>query len=290
MSGNTICIVSRAVRIFGAAVVALLMSASVADDDSLRVMSFNIRYGTANDGPDHWVARDQFVTDVIQTFDPDLLGTQETLGFQAQYLRNALPHMAYVGSSRDRNPDGEQCGVLYRKDRFEQLESGQFWLSEMPDEKFSQSWDSSLPRIACWVKLQDRSTGRRLLFVNTHFDHQGAVARRESAAVLRRFVEAQPTDLPVIVTGDFNCAEGSEPYRRLLSSVRLMDTFRSAYPEKQPLEGTFNGFRGTADGGRIDWILCAPDLKIRSAAIIRTDRNGRYPSDHFPVTAELIFP
>src|SRR6056297_3048996 len=130
----------------------LLLSESAAEDAALRVMSFNIRYGSANDGDNHWKTRDSFVIDVIRDFNPDLLGTQETLGFQAKYLQGQLPEMVYVGTSRDANPDGEQCGILYRKDRFEQLEAGQFWLSDTPLVKFSKSWDSSLPRIATWVR------------------------------------------------------------------------------------------------------------------------------------------
>lgn len=259
----------------------------LADDASMRVMSFNIRYGSANDGDDHWKTRDSFVVDVIRDFDPDLLGTQETLGFQAKYLQDQLPQMIYVGSSRDDNPDGEQCGILYCRDRFEQLDAGQFWLSETPQVKFSKSWDSSLPRIATWVRLLDRISKQQLLFVNTHFDHQGQIARQQSAAAIRTFAESQPQSLPVIITGDFNCAEDSEPYATLLGATRLVDSFRIVHPQRQSLEGTFNGFKGTSDGARIDWILCSPEWQVQSAEINRTNRNGKYPSDHYPVSTIL---
>ena len=113
----------------------------------LRVMSFNIRYGSANDGKDSWTNRQVLVVKVIKAFDPDLMGTQETLPFQAVYLNEQLPAYTYIGWSRDQNEAGEQCGIFVRKERFEIIESGQFWLSETPDEKFSKSWDSSLPRV-----------------------------------------------------------------------------------------------------------------------------------------------
>lgn len=270
------------------AALALPLSEHAMAADALKVMSFNIRYGTANDGDNHWDNRHELVIKTVQDFDPDVLGTQETVGFQAEYLKQHLPAYTYVGSSRDANPNGEQCGLLFRTARFELVKSGQFWLSETPDTKFSKSWDSSLPRIATWAQLQDRlNDNQELLFINTHFDHRGSVARLESAKLLRRFVESQPKDLPVIITGDFNCAEASDPYNALAGSDRLSDSYRLVHQQREPNEGTFNGFVGTATGARIDWILCSPQFTTTSASINRFHDNGRYPSDHFPVSAVL---
>ena len=123
--------------------------------------------------------------------------------------------------------------------------------------------------------------------MNTHFDHQGQIARQQSAAAIRSFVESQPQSLPVIITGDFNCAEDSEPYSTVLASTRIVDSFRVFHPQRQALEGTFNGFKGTSDGARIDWILCSPEWQVQSAEINRTNRDGKYPSDHYPVSAVL---
>lgn len=263
-----------------------------AEDPSqaVRVMSFNIRFGTASDGQNHWDLRHSLVDEAIRRFDPDLLGTQETIRFQADYLKQQLPHLTYVGWSRDANKNGEQCGVMFRTERFELLDSGQFWLSETPDSKFSKSWDSSLPRVATWVRLRERRSNSQLVFLNTHFDHKGQVARRESAGVIRRFVEDLPDSLPLIVTGDFNCGEDSKPYAHLVASDRLNDTFRLAHPQRGTEEGTFNGFAGVATGARIDWILASPHWNVQSASIDRFVQEGRYPSDHFPVTAVLSRP
>lgn len=258
------------------------------ETNSIRVMSFNIRYGRANDGDNHWKHRQALVLKTIRRFDPDLLGTQETLKFQAEYLRENLKHLNYVGWSREQNSGGEQCGVLFRATRFELEESGQFWLSETPEKKFSRSWDSSLPRVATWVRLKDRRTDGLLLFVNTHFDHRGPTARLEAARLIREFVESQPADLPVVVTGDFNCAEASAPWQQLTSSARLSDTFRVFQPERGSTEGTFNGFTGRNTGGRIDWILVSRQWAVQAATIDEYSENGRYPSDHFPVTATIV--
>ena len=261
-------------------------SAQTKDATGLRVMSFNIRYGTANDGKDVWMNRREFVVQTIRTFTPDLLGTQETLPFQALYINEQLPDYAYIGWSRDNSKDGEQCGIFIRRDRFDIQESGLFWLSETPDEKFSKSWDSSLPRVATWTRLKDKkSDGREFLFANTHFDHRGEEARKQSGILLRRRLSEMAPKLPMIVTGDFNCDQGSEPYQELLKEDVLRDSFRTVHPNRSNDEGTFHGFSGKPGKVRIDWILATQQFRAVEAAIDRTNIDGRYPSDHFPVTA-----
>jgi len=274
---------------FAVCVLPLVASDSFADegDSSLRVMSFNIRYGKANDGDNSWPHRRKLVASTIKTFDPDLLGTQETLPFQAEYLSEQFPEYSRIGWSREENPDGEQCAIFYRTDRFELVESGQFWLSETPDEKYTKSWDSSLPRVATWTILRDRNDdGREFVFANTHFDHRGAKARLESAHLIHERA-TQLSGAPIVLTGDFNCPEGSEPWQALTVSNLLRDTRRVRYPNAEKSEGTFNGFRGRTDGGRIDWILATDHFGVLEADIDRTNEKARYPSDHFPVTAVL---
>lgn len=256
-------------------------------DSSLRVMSFNIRYGKANDGDDSWPHRRELVVSTIRAFSPDLLGTQETLPFQAKYISEQIPEYSKIGWTREKNPDGEQCTIFYRTERFELVESGQFWLSESPDEKYSKSWDSSLPRVATWAILRDRNDdNREFVFANTHFDHRGAKARLESAHLIHQ----RASDLsgaPIVLAGDFNCPEDSEPWQALTTAKLLRDTWRIRYPQATQPEGTFNGFRGRADGGRIDWILATDHFGVLESGIDRTNEDGRYPSDHFPVTTVL---
>ncbi len=259
---------------------------------TLSVMSFNIRYGTANDGDNRWELRRDLVVKTVEDCSPDLLGTQETLRFQADYLQQHLPEHAYFGRSRDQQPDqGEECGIFYLKQRFEMVQSGQFWLSESPDEVASKSWDSSLPRIATWLLLKDKANNNReLLLLNTHFDHRGEQARLESAKLIRKWLEENYQQHPIVITGDFNCGVDSKPYEWLTrqdSGLTLTDTFRFISPERTQTEGTFNGFRGSKDGARIDWVLCSEHFRIESASIVHSNDNERYPSDHFPITSEL---
>ena len=276
---------------------ALLGSSLTADEArrEIRVMSFNIRYGTANDGENDWDKRKEFLVATIKAFDPDLLGTQETLGFQRDYLADQLPGYAVLGVGRDNGKEkGEMMALYYRQERFEALDEGHFWLSESPDSPGSKSWDSSLPRMVTWVKLTDRknAAGKPIVFFNTHFDHRGPEARRESARLLRRRIDSLAKDCAVIVTGDFNAGEGSPPYQALFANAdhqtALLDCFRVAHPQPGDQEGTFSGFRASAtEGSRIDWIACTHDFQVTSAEIDRTERGGRTPSDHFPVKATL---
>jgi endonuclease/exonuclease/phosphatase family metal-dependent hydrolase len=262
--------------------------------DTLRVMSFNVRLGVADDGENSWQHRRALLARTIQDFDPDLLGTQETWRFQAEYLLEQLPGREYVGWPRQpgNEKDGEECGILFRTARFEKLDAGQLWLSETPDVPGSRSWDSSLPRVVTWVKLRDRRRPDAVLwFFNTHFDHRGAEARRRSALLVRaRLQELDPSEA-WIVTGDFNCAEDSPPYAALVGEgndgLTVVDSYRVVHRRRADDEGTFNGWGRTRSGGRIDWVLHSPAFDTLSAAIDRTEEGGRFPSDHYPVTAVL---
>jgi endonuclease/exonuclease/phosphatase family metal-dependent hydrolase len=271
------------------AVSAIPLLAQEADD--LRVMSYNVRVGVADDGEDSWENRKGFLSKTAQDFDPDLLGTQETWDFQAKYLLEQLPGRTYVGWPREPDTDNtEHCALLYRTARFEKKDSGQYWLSETPKVPGSKSWDSAYVRIVTWVELRDRRRPEtRLFFFNTHFDNRGTEARLQAARMLRdRLRELEPSDAWV-VTGDFNCGEDSPPYLELIGAegLTVVDSYRAAHPVREEGEGTGHRFSGERSGPRIDWILHSKHFTTVSAAIDRTEKDGRFPSDHFPVTAVL---
>ena len=262
-------------------------------DNPLKVMSFNIRYGTARDGDNQWDNRHELVIKTIKHDSPDLLGTQETLKFQADYLRENLPEYAWFGRGREVTPEkGEYCAVFYRKSRFKKLDGGHFWLSPEPDKPGSRGWDAALPRMVTWVKLQDQQSGHPLFWFNTHFDHRGAKARIESARLLARKVNEMAAGEYFVVTGDFNAKVESKPYLAMFGETNgsqsvIVDTFRQANGSQAQDVGTFNGFKGTRTGARIDWIACSPRFQIEAAGIDDFEVDGQYPSDHFPVTATL---
>ncbi len=273
------------------------------DVSPVRVMSFNLRYGTAQDGDDAWRHRREFVVDVIEAFSPDLLGTQECLALQADYLREQLPEYGFAGVGRDDGArGGEMCAIFYRRERFEKLDEGHFWLSETPAIVASKSWDSALTRMATWVKLRPTAANAPAFYVlNTHFDHVGVRAREESARVilsqLASIAGEADRATPVIITGDFNAPADTSlagPYRVFMRApegpAQAIPSWTDPYTTLHPAataSGTFNGFEGRRDGPRIDWILASEAWEPLAADIVRTSRDGRYPSDHFPVTAVL---
>lgn len=267
-----------------------------ADPRDLRVMSFNIRFGTANDGPNRWELRKAAVVKTIQQYAPDLLGTQETLAMQRDYIAEALPQYTAFGVGRDDGAEGgEMTAVFWKTERFEKLDGGHFWLSETPDVIASKSWDTSLTRMVTWVKLADRLHPEKapVLWFNTHFDHRGALAREESAKLIRRRALADAANALVVITGDFNAAESSPPYVAMFdfeaaATIQLLDTYRHVHPQPSDREGTFSGFSAeSTGGGRIDWIAVCNRWEIVEAEIDRSTFEGRVPSDHFPVTAVL---
>jgi endonuclease/exonuclease/phosphatase family metal-dependent hydrolase len=254
----------------------------------LKIMSFNIRLGVANDGENHWDKRKELVLQTIQNFGPDLLGLQEVWHMQEEYLKNKLPDYTYYGRSRRMKPrEGEQCAVMYRKDRFEMVKANTFWLSETPDVVESKSWDSSLPRIANWTQLKDKKNNKnKVFFINTHFDHKGRESRKQASLLLKKRVQNLTADARVIITGDFNAKEGSDPYTGLVGG-KILDTFRIAHKNRTEGESTLSGWNGRTTGNRIDWVLCSQNYRVLSANINRSEFGGRYPSDHYPVTATL---
>ncbi len=258
-------------------------------------MSYNIRYGTAKDGENHWEKRKDFLAETIQAARPDLLGTQETVGFQRDFLAVALPGYEGLAVGREDGKErGEMTAIFWRKERFEKVDGGHFWLSDSPAVAGSMGWDSSLPRMATWVRLRDKAAeGKPVLWVNTHFDHIGKVARLESAKLIRERIGALGKDCALIVTGDFNAGEGSEPYGAMFAPREndespVRDSYRVAHPARGENEGTITPFLAAPNqGARIDWIGVSRDWTVVAAEIAHPDREGRTASDHFPVSAVL---
>jgi endonuclease/exonuclease/phosphatase family metal-dependent hydrolase len=270
--------------------------AGVAGQTPLRVMTFNIRYASAPDGENSWNKRKDLLLSVVRKFEPDLLGTQEVLATQADFLKENLADHTLVGVGReDGKRGGEFSSLLFKTDRFALVDSGTFWLSETPDTAGSKSWDSALPRIVTWARLKDKSNGNReFIYLNTHWDHRGNQARIESAKLMRTWLKDHAAKKPVILTGDFNVTEDHEGYQTLVgesaSGPRLVDVYRLVHSKPRPDESTFGNFKGNRRGKRIDFILATPDVTASEATIVRTNDNGRYPSDHYPVTAILTLP
>jgi endonuclease/exonuclease/phosphatase family metal-dependent hydrolase len=262
---------------------------------TVEVLSFNIRYGTANDGANAWPYREHLVYDVIRRQQSDFVGLQEALRFQIDAIREALPEYDEVGVGRDDGKEaGEYAAILYKPDRWRADDGGTLWLSDTPDVPGSMTWGNEITRIVTWARFVEKESGRAVWIFNTHFDHVSQPSRERSAQLLASRIAARSSDDPVIVTGDFNAGEANPAILYLKnatqrSPVTLVDTFRVVHPEARAV-GTGGGFEGLRDGPKIDYIFVEPDAKVRQARIIRDQSDGRYPSDHFPVYAEITLP
>jgi endonuclease/exonuclease/phosphatase family metal-dependent hydrolase len=256
--------------------------------EPLTVMTFNIRYGTANDGENHWTLRRGFLFDVVREQAADVIGLQEALDGQIREIVEAVPGYAVVGVGRDDGKTaGEYAAILFRKDRFNVAASGTFWFSETPEAVASSSWGNRITRICTWARLIDRD-GSAFWVFNVHLDHQSQPSREKSAELLLRRIEARafPGE-PVVVTGDFNAGEDNAAIQTMVTGKVFVDTFRVIHPDEKRIV-TFNGFKAEPiEGAKIDYVFVQPGTEVLSAEIVRTSRDGKFPSDHFPVVARV---
>ena len=262
------------------------------NSNRLRVMTYNIRFDNPADGVHAWPNRKELVASVIRFHKADIIGVQEALEHQIQDLMELLPGYDWVGVGRNEDGGGEFSAILYRSSVVTVKAAQTFWLSESPDEPGSQSWDSSLPRIATWAHFVTSSEERELFVLNTHFDHRGEQARLESAHLIKEQTSKLANGLPVIVMGDLN-ATSEQPPLVLLSDTPLSDGrslrdgfVHSIVPHHGPAS-TWTGFTKIEADRRIDYIFASEDLPIHYHAILTDKLEDRYPSDHLPVLVEV---
>ena len=301
--------------------------ALAANDTSLKVGTYNIRLQPGDKGtPNAWESRKADFLNLLRRLDLDAFGLQEVCPGQAEYITNNLPQYVLVGEHRNADRvSGEASPVLYRKDRFDALKCGTFWLSETPDVPGLKGWGAACPRVCSWMWLKDRKTGKTFCFANTHTDHVSALARKEGMLlIIRRMHEFAPPGTPVIFTGDHNCRETEEP-AQAVSKLLKNALYLSETPPTGPWR-TFTGWhwrekeysttdalklaphvrnarKGSPDadkrqnggyvwedcGARIDYIYVSDGIRVKSYATRDDPRPGTklYPSDHFPVTAVI---
>lgn len=250
--------------------------------------TYNIRLQTEADSGNLWVNRAPMVAALLRFHQFDLFGTQEGFRNQLEDIRKALPEFEFYGAGRDDGREkGEHCAIFYKKDRFVSLSKGDFWLSETPDQP-SKGWDGKCcNRICTWLQLRDKQSGASFFIFNAHFDHEGTIARMESTKLILQRIQSIAGTYPVIFMGDMNCDRLSEPYRNLNNSGLLSDSFRSVnFPYAN--NGTFNDFGKTVqEPGIIDHIFITDHFLVSRWGILSDSYYGKYPSDHFPVIAEL---
>lgn len=263
-----------------------------ASETNLRVMTFNLRYLNTSDASPHtWEERRPTVRQVIRKEQPDIFGTQEAVYQQIKDVDSDLSNYEWVGLGREGGSKGEFMAIFYNENRFSPLEHDHYWLSDTPDVVGSTSWGNTIPRMVTWVKFFDTKTNEQFYFVNTHFDHISEEARKKSARLISQKIKEFDPGLPVLLTGDFNASPDSEPYEILTNEGPFLDTWTVADSRINENLGTFNGFRDPTGGGpnkRIDWILSSGNVTTDTSEIVNFQKNGQYPSDHYPVISDII--
>ena len=270
------------------AFVLLVASCSKQPEAKVNVMSFNIRLDHVADSLNNWKYRKDVAAQMITYYAPDVVGMQEVLKNQLDDLKNRLPEYTVLGVGRaDGKEKGEYCSLFYKTDRFDLVKSGNFGLSEMPDSIGIKGWDAACERIVTWAVLKDKVSGKELAAFNTHFDHIGKVARRESAVLLLAKIREIASDLPVVITGDFNGTVDSDPI-----SVLMEGGMQNTYSASDVVYGPAWSFH---DFGRIpveerqliDFIFVNGQVVANKFRVIADKPDNVYLSDHAPILANL---
>ncbi len=259
----------------------------------VRIMTFNIRLNTPVDGLNAWPYRKDPAAGMIRFHHADIAGVQEALAGQVHDLAERLPEYGWIGVGRDDGKEaGEFMAVFYLKNRFRVLKDSTFWLSEHPDRP-GRGWDAACNRVVTCGRFEDLQTGKIFYLFNTHFDHRGETARRESAKLLLSAVRKIAGGSDAVVTGDFNAAPEMIPIQIVTGhhdssqAAFLVDSKTvSIHPHQGP-SGTFTGFQ-QAEDEPIDYIFITRGVTVLNHATLSDQFDGRFPSDHYPVLAEVV--
>ncbi|MCS5420613.1 MULTISPECIES: endonuclease/exonuclease/phosphatase family protein [Psychrilyobacter] len=260
--------------------------------ESINIMSFNIRNSKnstiAADGIHNWPARSNKLVSFLKISNSDIIGFQEDRGGQVLFLSDELPEYGRTGIGRDDGIHyGEHTSIFYKKDKFTVIDNGTFWLSETPEIVASISWDTSRVRIATWVRLQEKKTGKRILVFNTHFDHKGIVSREKSAQLIVKKAKkiSHLNDEPILIMGDLNFERNNKNSYETFTNDYNDAKFSTQTPPKG-FNYTYNGF-GKDKKSEIDYIFVSDNIQVNSYEQLQIIEDGIYLSDHGPIIAKI---
>ena len=253
----------------------------------VKLMTYNIKYANENDAENSWSYRKDWITSQIKFYEPDIFGVQEALQVQIDYFSEHMPNYKHIGVGRDDGmKKGEYSAIFYNSEKFKVLENNTFWLNETPT-KIKKGWDAALPRICTYGLFENKKTGEKFWYFNTHFDHVGVKARQESAKLIfEKITELNTQDYPVVLSGDFNLMPDTKSIQYL--SEQMIDAKGAADLVFGP-EGTYNGFNFSEPvTRRIDYVFLSKNgFQVKKYAVLSDSKDLKYPSDHLPVMVEL---
>ena len=269
-----------------------LISTTFLFPQKISVMTYNLRYDNPKDSNNSWQHRKEFILGQLKYYKPDIIGTQEGLKHQINWLDKNLIDYKYVGVGRadvKEVGDGEYSAIFYNKKKLRKILSNTFWLSPTP-EKPSRGWDASLNRICTYLLIEDNNTKMKFWVFNTHFDHKGKIARNKSAdLILAKINEINKQNYPVILTGDFNLTPNELPIKKI--SKQLNDSRNFSLDKPFGSEGTFCSFDICRPvTRRIDYIFTGKNILVKNYAVFSDIVNKKYPSDHYPVFVNIVLP
>jgi endonuclease/exonuclease/phosphatase family metal-dependent hydrolase len=253
----------------------------------MNVITYNVRYNNAADRENAWPKRREDVIRLLKTHKADIFSVQEALYDQVMDLKDGMKGFEYVGVGReDGNVNGEFSAIYYNSSRYTLLEDGTFWLSKTPKIP-SKSWDAALNRICTWARFREKETYKSFYVFNTHFDHQGVIARKRSAElILKKISEIANRKDPLLLCGDFNLTQDEKPL--VLIRQKLKDSRQVSINAPKGPVGTFNGFDFKSKLEiRFDYIFVNKLFEVINYTVLTDSREGRYPSDHLPVLIQV---
>jgi endonuclease/exonuclease/phosphatase family metal-dependent hydrolase len=255
---------------------------------TLRILSCNIRKSDADDGPNGWSHRRELCAAVLKGRNPDIICFQEMRHEQYQDIKTAFPEHRFYGMTKTATCSHPINAIFYHAKRFTFLSAGGYWLSETPHVAGSSSWQSASIRLANWVRLKDQHIDRQFRVLNTHLDHISETAKWNQMKMILKDSCHFPDDFPQIMTGDLN-VDQQHRVIQMIKDADWWDTYQKVHLPEEP-GNTYHGFLGSSyqtEKGKIDWIFARGGIKVEAAHIIRDGENGRYPSDHYFVEADV---
>lgn len=275
--------------VFGLLLLAGCESRSAQNEQPLAVMTFNVRLDAPSDSVNNWKYRKDNVCKMITYYQPDLLGMQEVRHNQMEDLKKGLPQYTALGVGRDDGKEeGEYCPVLFRTDHFTLVDYGNFSLSEHPETIGVKGWDASYNRITTWVILKEKSSGKKIVYFNTHLDNDGKIARKEGIQLILKKIKEIAPDLPAIITGDFNCEPDEEPLQ-MLERSGMQNTSKTAAIVYGPSWSYHDFYRLTPDKRvLIDYVFVTGDAKVDRYRVVQDKPDNGFLSDHCPVLVDLM--
>ena len=277
------------VIILGITMVVLFANQSIGQGKkgaTFNLITYNIRMNTPNDGVNAWPLRKDKVAGLLKFHQADIFNVQEALPLQMDDLTSSFPGFDHVGVGRDDGKRaGEHMAIFFRKERFDKLSDGMFWLSQTPT-KPGLGWDALCNRTVTWIKLKDKITKKTFYVFDTHFDHKGKTAREESAKlILKSIKEINKENLPLILTGDFNLTKDSLPIQSILKELSDANDKSQSLPYGP--EGTSGGFEVKVMPDKIDFIFINSKVNVIRHGVLSDSFGLYYPSDHLPVLVEV---